>query len=172
MGKRARRSQPASSGPAPSKTIAARILDDAGVSYQLRAYALEDAEFSAEAVAELLGMPPEQVFKTLVAVGDRTGPLFALIPGGSQLDLKRLAAASGNRKVELAARARVHGLTGYRRGSVTVLGAKRRLPVFVDETAELHRQMGISGGAAGVQILLDPADLIAAVGAQVADIAR
>ncbi|MDH3500765.1 MAG: aminoacyl-tRNA deacylase [Acidimicrobiia bacterium] len=154
------------------KTIAARILDEAGISYELVEYDISDVEFSAELVADLVGLPPEQVFKTLVAIGDRTGPIFAVIPGGTRLDLKRLAAASGNRKTELASLADVVSLTGYQRGAVTVLGAKKSYAVIVDETLTLHDRVGISGGAKGVEIVLDPDDYILLSAAELRDIAR
>jgi Cys-tRNA(Pro)/Cys-tRNA(Cys) deacylase len=155
-----------------SKTIAARILDDSGVGYDLVEYDLGDAEFSAEAVAGVVALPVEQVFKTLVAVGDRTGPMFAIVPGGTRLDMKRLAAATGNRRVELAPLAEVAALTGYPRGAVTVMGAKRPFPAVIDETAELHDRIGVSGGAHGVELVVRPDDYIRVTAAQVADIAR
>lgn len=156
----------------PAKTNAMRVLERAGVAFELREYHLEEEAFSAERVAALVGMAPETVFKTLIAYGDSTGYLFALIPAGTELDLKALAAASGNKRVELAPLRDVLEVTGYMRGAVTVLAAKRTYPVFVDETVELWPQVAISAGARGVQIVLDPADLLRVIGAQSADIAR
>lgn len=158
--------------PALPKTNAARLLDEAGVAYDLAAYDLDMSEFSAERVAEELGVEPEQVFKTLVVEGDRTGPLFAVVPGGAELDLRALAAVSGNRRTNLVPRAEVQGLTGYARGRVTVLGARRPYPVFVDEIALLHARIGVSAGAKGLQLFLDPHAYIEVTGAVVADIAR
>src|ERR1051325_1586966 len=106
------------------KTNAVRLLDSLGISYELREYTVDPQDLVAESVAAKIGMPAEQVFKTLVARGDRNGPCFAVIPGNTELDLKALAARSGDRKVELVPLKEVEPLTGYIRGGVTVLGAK------------------------------------------------
>jgi Cys-tRNA(Pro)/Cys-tRNA(Cys) deacylase len=153
------------------KTNAVRVLDRAGISYELRRYDLSAAEFSAEHAAAVLGMPPETVFKTLLSIGDRSGPLFALIPARSSLDLRELARASGNKRIELAPLREVQALTGYLRGAVTALAPKHDYPVYIDETVELWPQVGISGGARGLEIVLAPADLIAVTGARLANIA-
>jgi len=142
------------------------------VGYEIRDYEVDESDLSAPHVAEAIGMPAEQVFKTLVARGDRNGPCFAVIPGNTELDLKALAARSGDRKAELAALKEVQPLTGYIRGGVTVLGAKKQFPVFADETIELWDQISISAGVRGTQIILRPADYLRATGAVVADIAR
>ena len=154
------------------KTNAVRLLDSLGISYELREYTVDPEDLAAESVAAKIGMPAEQVFKTLVARGDRNGPCFAVIPGNTELDLKALAARSGDRKAELAALKEVQPLTGYIRGGVTVLGAKKQFPVFADETIELWDQISISAGVRGTQIILRPADYLRATGAVVADIAR
>ncbi|HJT53259.1 MAG TPA: Cys-tRNA(Pro) deacylase [Candidatus Angelobacter sp.] len=154
------------------KTNAVRLLDSLGISYELREYTVDPQDLAAESVAAKIGMPAEQVFKTLVARGDRNGPCFAVIPGNTELDLKALAARSGNRKAELAALKEVQPLTGYIRGGVTVLGAKKPFPVFADETIELWDQISISAGVRGTQIILRPADYLRATGAVVADIAK
>lgn len=154
------------------KTNAVRLLDIIGISYELREYTVDPQDLAAESVAAKIGMPAEQVFKTLVARGDRNGPCFAVIPGNTGLDLKALAARSGNRKAELAALKEVQPLTGYIRGGVTVLGAKKQFPVFADETIELWDQISISAGVRGTQIILRPADYLRATGAVVADIAK
>ncbi len=155
-----------------AKTLAARRLDTLRVGYELVTYDLGDSEFSAEAVAESVSMPAEQVFKTLVAIGSTTGPVFAVVPAGAQLDLKRLAAVSGNRKVALSPLKDVKSLTGYERGEVTVLAARTAFPVFIDETAELHEHIAVSGGTRGVQLLLRPQDYLRVTSATTADIAR
>src|SRR6185437_15722884 len=155
------------------KTNAVRLLDSLGISYELREYTVDPEDLAAESVAAKIGMPAEQVFKTLVAPrGDRNGPCFAVIPGNTELDLKALAARSGDRKAELAALKEVQPLTGYIRGGVTVLGAKKQFPVFADDTIELWDQISISAGVRGTQIILRPADYLRATGAVVADIAR
>jgi Cys-tRNA(Pro)/Cys-tRNA(Cys) deacylase len=154
------------------KTNAVRLLDRLGISYELREYTVDPEDLAAESVAAKIGMPAEQVFKTLVARGDRNGPCFAVIPGNTELDLKALAAHSGDRKAELAPLKEVQPLTGYIRGGVTVLGAKKQFPVFADETIELWDQISISAGVRGTQIILRPADYLRATSAVVADIAR
>lgn len=148
------------------------MLESLGIRYELREYSVDPEDLAAESVAAKIGMPAEQVFKTLVARGDRNGPCFAVIPGNTELDLKALAASSGNRKVELVPLKEVQPLTGYIRGGVTVLGAKKAFPVFADETVELWEKISISAGVRGTQIILQPADYLRASGAILADIAK
>jgi Cys-tRNA(Pro)/Cys-tRNA(Cys) deacylase len=155
-----------------NKTNAVRALDRAGVAYELREYPIDEADLSAERAAAKLGMAPETVFKTLIARGDRSGPLLACIPAGTELDLRALSEASGNKRVELAPLREVLDLTGYVRGAVTPLAVRKPYPVFIDETVELWPTVGISGGMRGLEVLLAPADLIRATGATLADIAR
>lgn len=154
------------------KTNAVRLLESLGISYELREYAVDPEDLAAESVAAKIGMPAEQVFKTLLARGDRNGPCFAVVPANSELDLKALAASSGNRKTELVPLKEVQPLTGYIRGGVTVLGAKKAFPVYADETIELWDKISISAGVRGTQIILEPADYLRATGAALADIAR
>src|SRR6266853_1573207 len=142
------------------KTNAARILDAANVRYELREYAVDEDHLSAPHVAEAIGMPPEQVFKTLVARGDRTGVLVASIPANAELDLKALAAASGNKKVELVAVKEVLGLTGYVRGGVSPVGGRKPYPFFIDETAMLFDTISVSAGIRGCQLVLAPDGLV------------
>jgi len=155
-----------------TKTNAVRILEGAGVAFDLREYYFDEEHFNAEMVANELRMAPETVFKTLIAHGDRTGYLFALIPANTELDLRALADVSGNKRIEMAPLRDVRDLTGYMRGAVTVLGAKRAYPVFIEETMQLWPAVAISAGARGAQIVLSPADLIQITAAQLADIAR
>jgi Cys-tRNA(Pro)/Cys-tRNA(Cys) deacylase len=154
------------------KTNAVRLLERAGIPFELRSYGVKDEHLSAEEVAAALEIPPETVFKTLITRSDRTGHLFALIPAGTELDLKLLAEASGNKRVEMVPLRQVLALTGYVRGGVTPLAAKRAYPVFIDETAELWPTVSISGGMRGLQILLAPADLVRVTSARLVDIAR
>ena len=154
------------------KTNAVRILEAAGIAYELRRYEVDPNDLAAETVAAKLGMPPEQVFKTLLARGDRNGPCFAVIPGNAELDLKALAAVAGDRKSELAALKEVQPLTGYIRGGVTVLGAKKAFPVFVDETIQLWDVISISAGVRGTQIIMKPDDYLRITEAVMAEIAR
>jgi Cys-tRNA(Pro)/Cys-tRNA(Cys) deacylase len=150
-----------------AKTNAARLLDQMGIRYELRAYEVDPEDLAAEAVAAKIGLPPEQVFKTLVArpAGSRDwhGVVMAVIPGDQELDLKALATAAGEKKMELVAVKELQALTGYIRGGVTALAAKREYPVFVDETIELFDVVSISAGMRGLQILIAPADYLRAV---------
>jgi Cys-tRNA(Pro)/Cys-tRNA(Cys) deacylase len=154
------------------KTNAARLLDEHGISYQLREYAVDPDDLSAETVAAKVGLPPEQIFKTLAVRGDRQGICLAVIPGSTELDLKALAAATGDRKMEMVPLKEVQAVTGYIRGAVTVLGAKKAYPVYADETIELWDVISVSAGMRGVQILLAPADYLRVTAATIADIAR
>ena len=153
------------------KTNAVRILDGLKIPYELREYEVDPDDLAAESVAKKIGLPAEQVFKTLVARGDRNGVAMAVIPGNYELELKALAAATGDRKIHLVPLKEVEPLTGYIRGGVTALGAKKDFPVFLDETAEIFDVISVSAGVRGTQILLSPADYIRAVNATVAAIA-
>jgi Cys-tRNA(Pro)/Cys-tRNA(Cys) deacylase len=155
-----------------TKTNAARILAAAGVSYELREYAVDDEHLAATQVAEAIGMPPEQVFKTLVARGDRTGVVMAAIPANAELDLKALATASGNKKIDLVPVKEVLGLTGYVRGGVSPVGAKKAYPIYLDETAILWDVISVSAGIRGYQMLVAPHDLVRVTGAVTCEIAR
>lgn len=155
-----------------AKTNAARILDGLGISYELKEYPVDLDDLSAVHVAEMVGMPIEKVFKTLVARGDKTGVLMACIPGDGELELKELAAVSGNKRVEMVHLNEVLGLTGYVRGGCSPLGAKKAYPVFLDVSAETQTTISISAGKRGEQILLAPADLIRAANATVAKLNR
>jgi Cys-tRNA(Pro)/Cys-tRNA(Cys) deacylase len=154
------------------KTNAARLLDSLGIPYELRDYEVDPDDLAAESVARKIGLPPEQVFKTLVARGDRSGVLLAVVPGDMELDLKALARASGDRKAEVVALREVQPLTGYVRGGVTALAGRKDYPVFVDETIELFDVVSVSAGARGTQLLLAPADYLRATRARVGAIAK
>ena len=145
-----------------TKTNAARYLDSLGLAYELRNYDLGEEEFSAIAVADKIGMPPEQVFKTLLCATHETEHLFAIVPGNAELDFKKLAQAAGTRKAEMASIKDVLPLTGYVRGGVTVFGAKKPFPIYVDETLELFDAISVSAGARGTQLILTPADYLKA----------
>jgi Cys-tRNA(Pro)/Cys-tRNA(Cys) deacylase len=155
-----------------AKTNAARLLDAAGIDYEVRTYDLSMDEFSATAVAAEVGMPAAAVFKTLVVEIERSGPVFAVVPADTELDLKALAAAAGGRKATMAHLRDVLRMTGYPRGAVTVLGAKKAFPVIVDESATGLERMAVSGGARGVQLVLAPADYLALTGAKPSPIGR
>jgi Cys-tRNA(Pro)/Cys-tRNA(Cys) deacylase len=152
-------------------TNAARILERLGIRFELREYEVDEADLSAENVAAKVGLPLDQVWKTLVARGDRNGVLLAVLPGSATLDLKALAKLSGNRSVETVALKEVQPLTGYIRGGVTAIGGKKDYPVFVDETIEAFDQVAVSAGIRGTQIVLAPSDYLRATGATVGPIA-
>ena len=154
------------------KTNAVRLLDTLGVRYELREYEVDPEALEAETVARKIGLPPEQVFKTLVARGDRNGVCLAVVPANMELDEKALARLTGDRKMELVPLKEVQPLTGYVRGGVTALACKRKYPVFVDDTVELFDAISVSAGARGMQIVLKPADYLTAVNGIVGGIAR
>lgn len=154
------------------KTNAARILDTLGISYELKEYPVDESDLSAVHVAASIGMSIKMVYKTLVARGDKTGILMAVIPGGGELDLKALAAASGNKRVEMVHLKEVSALTGYIRGGCSPLGAKKEYPVYLDASAETQGTIAVSAGKRGEQILLAPKDLVRAAKATVAALVR
>jgi Cys-tRNA(Pro)/Cys-tRNA(Cys) deacylase len=153
------------------KTNAVRLLEEMGVPHELREYEVDPDDLTAHTVSAKVGLPAAQVFKTLVARGDRNGVCFAVVPGDCRLDLKALAKLTGDRKAETVPLKEVQPLTGYVRGGVTVLGAKKAYPVYVDETIELFDVVSVSAGARGLQVLLAPADYLRATGARLGPIA-
>lgn len=157
---------------APSKTNAVRLLDSLGISYELRAYEVDPEDLTAISVARKIGLPPEQVFKTLLSHTNTGEHLFAVIPGDVELDLKKLAHAAGAKKAELASLKDVEPLTGYIRGGVTVMGAKKPFPTYADETIELFDVISVSAGQRGLQVILSPADYIRASEAGLADLTK
>jgi Cys-tRNA(Pro)/Cys-tRNA(Cys) deacylase len=154
------------------KTNAARVLDRLGIKYDLREYKVDPQDLSAEVVAAKIGLPPEQVFKTLVVHGDRNGIYLAVISGNQELDFKALAHYTGDRKVDMLPLKEVQAATGYIRGGVTALAGKKEYPVYIDELAQVCDVISVSAGMRGLQILLAPADYIRAVKASVVAIAK
>jgi Cys-tRNA(Pro)/Cys-tRNA(Cys) deacylase len=158
------------------KTNGARFLESLGIKFELREYEVDPEDLSAITVAKKVGMPPEQVFKTLLTTGvpsDRSSSqgwstggtgtyVFAVIPGDAELDFKKLARAAGLRKAEMVPLKEVQPLTGYIRGGVTVFGAKKAYPVYVDETVILFDQISVSAGTRGTQLILNPEDYLKA----------
>jgi Cys-tRNA(Pro)/Cys-tRNA(Cys) deacylase len=157
------------------KTNGARYLESLGIPFELREYDVDPEDLSAISVAKKIGMPPEQVFKTLLTTGGPGAYLFAVIPGDAELDFKKLARAAaglpidrsssmgwlaGLRKIEMAPLKDVQPLTGYIRGGVTIFGAKKAYPVFVDETAILFDKISVSAGSRGTQLILSPDDYL------------
>jgi Cys-tRNA(Pro)/Cys-tRNA(Cys) deacylase len=163
----------------PAKTNAARLLDSLGITYELRAYEVDPEDLTALSVARKIGLPAEQVFKTLLAQTNDSASvksgiehLFAIIPGDAELDLKKLAHAAGAKKAELASLKEVEPLTGYIRGGVTVMAARKPFPAYADETIELHDLISISAGQRGLQLLLSPANYLRATNATLADLTK
>jgi len=154
------------------KTNAARILDRLGIPYELRQYEVDPDDLAAERIARDIGLPLEQVFKTLVARGDHRGVLLAVLSGDKELDLKALACLSGDRRVEMVPLREVQPLTGYIRGGVTALACKKDYPVFVDEHIRTHELVAVSAGVRGTQMLLAPDDYLRATKATIGPIAR
>jgi Cys-tRNA(Pro)/Cys-tRNA(Cys) deacylase len=144
------------------KTNGARFLENLGIPFELREYEVDPNDLTAITVAKKIGMPPEQVFKTLLTSGGPDTFLFAMIPGDTELDFKKLARAAGLRKTEMVSLKDVQPLTGYIRGGVTVFGARKAFPVFVDETAILFDRISVSAGTRGTQLILSPDDYLRA----------
>ena len=154
------------------KTNGARFLDSLGIRYSLREYEVDPEDLTAITVAKKIGMPIEQVFKTLLTTDGAGSHFFAVIPGDAELDFKKLARIAGVRKAEMVSLKEVQPLTGYIRGGVTVFGAKKAYPAFVDETVELFDEISVSAGVRGTQLILAPADYIRASEAIVADLTK
>lgn len=152
------------------KTNAARQLDQAKIAYEIVPYEMDEADLAATHVAEQLQEPVELVFKTLVLKGDRTGHLVCVVPGDHEVDLKAAARLSGNKKVDLIPMKELLPVTGYIRGGCSPIGMKRRFPTFIHRTAVDHPFIYVSAGVRGLQLKIAPSDLIAYVGATVAEI--
>lgn len=153
-----------------TRTNVMRLLDAAGIAYETREYPWQEDDLSGTHAAQELGMPPEQVFKTLVARGDKTGPLVFCIPVEENLDLRKAASASGNKRVEMLPLRELTGLTGYQRGGCSPIGMKKKFPTCIDETAVLFDTIGVSAGMRGAQILINPQALADYIGAQFAEL--
>ena len=156
----------------PTKTNAARLLDTLNIPYELRTYVVDPDDLTAISVARKIGLPPEQVFKTLLAQTNAGDHIFAIIPGDAELDLKKLSHTAGAKKAELASLKEVEPLTGYIRGGVTVMGAKKTFPAYADETIELFDHISVSAGLRGLQLVLAPADYLRAANATLADLTK
>jgi Cys-tRNA(Pro)/Cys-tRNA(Cys) deacylase len=159
-------------GKAIKKTNAARLLDELGIRYELASFDADETDLSAETAARAVGMPYEQVYKTLVARGDKTGVMEACIPAGAELDLKALSAASGNKSAALVALKELQPLTGYIRGGCSPLGGKKEYPVYIHDGAASHGQIAINAGARGLLFIIAPDDLLKATGGKLAVLIR
>lgn len=152
------------------KTNAARLLDKAGIEYELIPYEVDENDLAAGHVARQLGEPVERVFKTLVLRGDRTGYFVCVIPGAEELDLKRAAKVSGNKSCALIPMKELLGTTGYIRGACSPLGMKKHFPTYVHATCRQYDFIYVSAGQRGLQIKAAPADLIRVAQMQVAEL--
>ncbi|WAH35992.1 Cys-tRNA(Pro) deacylase [Alicyclobacillus dauci] len=155
-----------------TKTIACRILDTLKIQYKLHEYDWDEEELDAVTVAAKVGIPPSQIFKTLVLRGDKTGVFMACIPGDKELDLKVSASVSGNKKVEMVPVKELQTLTGYIRGGVSPLGVKKKYPIYIEKSIQNLDPVSISAGKRGVQIFLNGMDLVRACEANLDSISR
>lgn len=153
-----------------NKTNVARLLDKAKVPYQLVPYKVDENDLSAIHVAEQLGENVEQVFKTLILHGDKSGYFVCVIPGADEVDLKKAAKVSGNKKCEMIPVKELLPLTGYIRGGCSPIGMKKHFPTYIHQTAETFDKIYISAGQRGLQVLLAPADLVRETNASFADL--
>ncbi|HOT46249.1 MAG TPA: Cys-tRNA(Pro) deacylase [Spirochaetota bacterium] len=153
-----------------SKTNAIRILESRGIRYTAAEYEIDEDELDAVSVARKIGAPPETVFKTLVTIGDKTGHTVFVIPGNSELNLKKAAQVSGNKKIEMIKMKDLLPVTGYIRGGCSPVGMKKLFPTFIDETAQLYDAIYVSPGARGTQVCLSPLDLQGLIDAKFADL--
>ena len=152
------------------KTNAMRQLDAAGIEYDVKEYEVDENDLSGVHVAAQLGQPPEQVFKTLVLHGDKIGSFVCCLPVDQDLDLKKVARASGNKHAEMIPMKDLLGVTGYIRGGCSPIGMKKKFPTFIDETCELFDEMAVSAGVRGMQIIINPQTLIKFTDATLADL--
>ena len=160
----------AKASPRLSKTNAARLLDAASIDYELIPYEVDETDLGAQHIADQLGEDIEQVFKTLVLQGDKTGHFVCVIPGAEEVDLKKAARVSGNKKVDLIPLKELLPTTGYIRGGCSPVGMKKSFPTFIDETCILHDYIYVSAGVRGLQFKINPETLVAFVGAEVVDL--
>lgn len=155
-----------------TKTNVMRLLEAAGIAYRTAEYEYDEANLSGLHAAEQVGMNAEQVFKTLVTRGDKTGILVFCIPVDMELDLKKAASVSKNKKVEMTHMKELLGLTGYIRGGCSPIGMKKKYPTFIDETCILFDEIAVSAGVRGEQVILNPQDLVQYIEATEADITK
>ena len=152
------------------KTNVMRMLDKAKITYTVKEYEVDESDLSGVHVAESVGMDTEVVFKTLVAKGDKTGFCVFCIPCAQELDLKKAAKVSGNKRVELLPLKDLLPTTGYIRGGCSPIGMKKQFPTYIDETAMLFEEIAVSGGMRGVQVIMPPDTLVGFIGASYADL--
>ncbi len=155
-----------------TKTNVMRLLDAAGISYQVLEYPVDEQDLSGEHAARLVGYPAEQIFKTLVLKGEKTGYFVCCIPSHEELDLKKVAKAMKDKKADMIPMKDLLGLTGYVRGGCSPIGMKKHFPTVVDETAILFDQIAVSAGMRGVMILIEPQLLTDYIPAELADLTK
>ena len=155
-----------------NKTNAMRILDAAKINYEIMEYVPDENDLTGTHIAEQIGLAPEMVFKTLVAQGDKTGYVVFCIPSCREIDLKKAASVTGNKKIEMLHVRDLLSLTGYVRGACSPVGMKKKFPTFIDKSAENFEKITVSGGMKGAQLLLSPAELIPFVDAKICEVTR
>lgn len=152
------------------KTNALRILEAQGITFTTSEYEVKEDELDAVSVARKIGADPETVFKTLVTIGDKTGHTVFVIPGNCELNLKKAAQASGNKKIEMIKMKDLLPVTGYVRGGCSPIGMKKLFPTYIDETAQMYHEIHVSPGVRGTQVKLSPHDLKKAAHAEFTDL--
>lgn len=155
-----------------AKTNAARKLDELGIAYELIAFDADENDLSAETAAAAVGMPDEQVYKTLVARGDKTGVMEVCLPAGKELDFKALAEVSGNKSAALVPLKEVQPLTGYIRGGCSPIAGRKEYPVYICDDAATHEQIAVNAGSCGLLFLIRTSDLLRATNGKLATIAK
>lgn len=155
-----------------NKTNAMRMLDKGSISYEAIEYEVNENDLSGVTIAQAVGLPFDMVFKTLVARGDKTGPMVMCIPVDKEIDLKKAAKASGNKKLEMVPVKELLALTGYVRGGCSPVGMKKKFPTYINDSCLSLEKITVSAGIKGCQLLLDTKELIAFTAAQVNDLIK
>ena len=155
-----------------TKTNAMRMLDAAKIKYEIMEYVPDENDLTGTHIAEQIGLDENIVFKTLVAVGDKTGHIVFCIPSPAEIDLKKAAAATGNKKIEMVHVKDLLGLTGYIRGGCSPIGMKKKFPTYIDESAADLERFTVSGGVKGAQLLVSPADIIKYTNAKLCSVTK
>lgn len=155
-----------------TKTNAMRMLDAAKIKYEIMEYVPDENDLTGTHIAEQIGLDENIVFKTLVAVGDKTGHIVFCIPSPAEIDLKKAAAATGNKKIEMVHVKELLGLTGYIRGGCSPIGMKKKFPTYIDESAANLERFTVSGGVKGAQLLVSPSDIIKYTNAKLCSVTK
>ncbi len=155
-----------------NKTNAMRILDAAGIKYEIMEYIPDENDLTGTHIAAQIGLAPEMVFKTLVAHGDKTGYVVFCIPSCREIDLKKAASVTGNKKIEMVHVKDLLALTGYVRGACSPVGMKKKFPTYIDKSAESFEKITVSGGMKGAQLLLSPIELVSFVEGNICEVTR